>query len=170
VQSSRTLVIMRHANAEPTAASDEERVLTERGESDARAAGRWLAEEGTVVDHALLSSAARVLGTWARVAEGAGLDLEPEVDSTLYSAGPETALDVIRLAADDVQALLVVGHNPTMASVAQMLDDGEGEPGAIEEMIAGFPAAAVAVFDVPGGWADLEFGGARLRAFHVGRG
>lgn len=166
----RTLAIMRHAKAEPSAATDEERVLTSRGESDARAVGEWLAQAGVALDRVLVSSAARVVGTWAQVAQGAALDLEPVLESALYAAGPESALDLIRLTDDDVAGLLVVGHNPTMASLAQMLDDGDGDPEALEAMISGFPTSAVAVFDVPVRWADLEFGGARLRSCHVARG
>lgn len=161
---------MRHAKAEPSAATDEERVLSSRGESDARAAGEWLAREGVVPDSVLVSSAARVVGTWAQVAQGAGWDLRPVVESALYAAGPESALDLIRLTDDQVTGLLVVGHNPTMASLAQMLDDGDGDPEALEAMMSDFPTSAVAVFDVPGSWADLELGGARLRSFHVARG
>ena len=166
----RALAIMRHSKAEPSAATDEERVLTARGESDARAAGEWLAGQDVVLDSVLVSSAARVVGTWEHVAQGAGLDLEPVVESALYAAGPESALDLIRLTDEAATGLLVVGHNPTMASLAQMLDDGDGDPDALEALISGFPTSAVAVFDVRGSWADLEPGGARLRSCHVGRG
>ena len=158
---------MRHARAESAAPSDRERELSERGGADAEAAGAWLAEQGLVVDRVLVSSAVRVLGTWERVAAGAGLDLEPEVDSALYDAGPESVLDMVRLTDDEAEGLLVIGHNPTMASLAQVLDDGEGDPAAMETMMSGFHAGALAVFDVPGPWEELEIGGARLLAFHA---
>ena len=63
---------------------------------------------------------------------------------------------------------MIVGHNPTMAMLAQLLDDGEGDAAAGERMAGGFPTSAVAVFELNGSWADLE--AARLTAFHVGRG
>jgi phosphohistidine phosphatase len=36
-------------------------------------------------------------------------------------------------------------------------------------MATGFPTGAVAVFEVPGAWSDLDLASARLIAFHVGR-
>ncbi len=66
--------------------------------------------------------------------------------------------------------MVVVGHNPTMGSLAQLLDDGDGDADASDRMMAGFPTSAVAVFGFEGPWADLAPGTATLRDFHVGRG
>jgi phosphohistidine phosphatase len=167
---SHTLVMMRHAKAEPYAATDEERELTAQGESDAVAAGEWLAEQGIEVDHALVSGAARARGTWACVAEGADFGIQPEFDRSLYAAGPETALDLIRLTNESVPCLLVIGHSPTIAHLAQMLDDGDGDAEAIDGMATGFPTASLTVFAVEGPWAELEIAGARVTGFHVSRG
>jgi phosphohistidine phosphatase len=165
-----TLVIMRHAKAEPYAATDEERELTAQGESDAVAAGEWLAEQGIDVDRALVSGAARARGTWAGLAEGADLGIEATFDRSLYAAEPETVLDLIRLTHESVRSLLVIGHVPTMAHLAQMLDDGDGDPAAIDGMATGFPTSSLTVFAVDGPWAELEIAGARVTAFHVSRG
>ena len=167
---SRVLVIMRHAKAEPSAASDRERLLTDRGSSDAGAAGAWLAGADLRPDRALVSDAARARGTWDALAAGASWDLSPTFDGALYAAGPDTALDLIRDTDDEVGTLVVVGHNPTMAYLAQMLDDGDGDPEAAAGMNEGFPTSALAVFAVEGAWTDLAMAGARLTAFHVGRG
>ena len=160
---------MRHARAEPSAPSDHERVLTDRGTSDAEEAGAWLGAAGTTPGRALVSDAARTRGTWTALAAGAGWDAVPEFEASLYAAGPDTALDLLRETDDAVETLVVVGHNPTMAYVAQMLDDGDGDADAVAAMNEGFPTSAVAVFAVDCAWADLEMGGARLTAFHAGR-
>jgi len=165
----RTLVIVRHATAEPYAASDQERELTAQGAADARAAGEWLASTGVRPDHALVSAAARAQATWAALAEAAGWDLEPELDASLYAAGPESALDLIRLTDAGVGTLVLVGHNPTAASLAHLLDDGEGDAEAAAGMATGFPACAVAVLAVDSAWADLDEASARVVGFHVGR-
>lgn len=167
---SRVLVIVRHSKAEPSAATDRERRLTDEGRADAEQAGSWLAGTGMVPDRVLASSAARVRDTWESLAAGASYDVDPEYDDSLYSAGPETALDLVRETSDQVTTLLVIGHNPTMAYLAQMLDDGEGDADATTAMTEGFPTTAVAVLGYDGPWADLEMAGATLRAFHVGRG
>ena len=108
--------------------------------------------------------------TWTALALGAGWDLQPSVDEGLYSAGPDTALDLLRGTPDDARVLVVVGHNPTMAHLAQLLDGGEGDREASNAMASGFPTSAVAVFEYDGAWAELELTSARLVAFHVGRG
>ncbi len=160
---------MRHARAESAAASDEERALTPEGLADAAAAGAWLADEGYAVHRALVSTALRTRQTWEAFASGAGLEAPAEFDGVLYSGGPETVHDLIRLTHDGVGSLLVIGHTPTMAYLAQLLDDGDGDVDAVAAMSGGFPPCAVAVYSVPGSWDALEVGRARLIGFHVGR-
>lgn len=166
---SRTLILMRHASAESGAGDDESRELTADGRRAAVAAGGWLADEGYVLDHVLVSSAVRARQTWEAVAEGGRFTLEAEYDGSLYAGGPETVHDLLRLTDDDVASLMVIGHNPTVASLAQLLDDGEGDHDAIVAMTGGYPPCALAVLAVPGAWDELEIGGARVVDFHVGR-
>jgi phosphohistidine phosphatase len=166
----RRIVVVRHATAEPTAASDIERELLEEGRRDATEAGAWLASRDVAADHALVSAATRTRQTWDRIAEGAGWSLEPSLDSGLYTAGPETALDLMREVPEDAATLVVVGHNPTVAYLANMLDDGEGDPDVANQMAMGYPACAVTLFEYAGAWPDLDAATATLVAFHVGRG
>jgi phosphohistidine phosphatase len=167
---SRRLVVMRHGKAEPGGETDVLRELAQRGWDDALEAGRWLADSGLNPDAALVSSARRTRSTWLAVAEGGSFEVGATYSESLYNAGPETALDLVRETADDVTALVVVGHNPTMAYLAQLLDDGSGDEEAGREMATGFPTSALAVFAVTGPWAELDLASARLVAFHVGRG
>ena len=66
--------------------------------------------------------------------------------------------------------MLVVGHNPTMASLAAVLDDGEGDEEAGNELALDYPTSAVTVFSYDGEWPDLDEASASVVAFHVGRG
>ena len=161
--------MVRHARAEQSAATDLERRLLPRGAADAMDAGRWLSGEGVVPDAALVSAAMRAQETWASLAIGLGTDVEPQVERGLYTADPETALDLVRLTDNGAQTLAVVGHNPTVASLASLLDDGEGDPSAAVAMVMGFPPGALALFEYAGSWASLAWGGARLTAFHPPR-
>ena len=165
----RTLVVVRHAKAEPYAASDFERALADRGRADAAAAGNWIAGTGVAPDLALVSAAVRTRQTWESMASAAGWDLEPQLDRSLYAADEDTVLELLAATPDEVTTVVVIGHNPTMAVVAQLLDDGAGDPEATAGLSSGYPTCAVAVFDLPGGWGGIGPGGARLRAFHVGR-
>ena len=168
--SSRLIALMRHTKAEQHGPSDFDRPLADRGHRDAAAAGRWLADAGFEPDHAIVSAALRTRETWQAVAASAGWDLEAELDRGFYAAGPETALDLARLVDDGVRRLLLVGHNPTVAVLAQLLDDGDADPQLVGQLLAGYPTGAVAVFEYAGAWADLAEGTARLVGFHVGRG
>jgi phosphohistidine phosphatase len=166
----RTIVVMRHAKAEQVGSTDFERALAARGRADANAAGVWLGGRGLRPDVALVSAAVRTRETWAAVAAGAGWDLEPTLDEGLYDAGPETALDLVRGLRDSASTVLVVGHNPSMAYLAALLDDGEGDPSAGAELAGGFPTSALAVFTFDHPWTDLDAASARLAAYHVARG
>ncbi len=161
---------MRHAKAEPWAASDHARRLTARGTADAEAAGRWLADFGFTPEVALVSGAARTRDTWSAAAEAAGWDLPGTFDEGLYSADPDTVLDLIRALDEHASTAMLIGHNPTMAALAQLLDDGTGERPATELLLRGFPTAALAVFELPDSWQDVAYGECLLRAAHVGRG
>jgi phosphohistidine phosphatase len=161
---------MRHAKAEPGGETDVLRELAQRGYDDAVEAGRWLADSGFVPDAALVSAARRTTSTWLAMAEGGSFDVEPTYSESLYAAGPESALDLVRETSEDVSALVVVGHNPTMAYLAQLLDDGTGDEDAGREMATGFPTGALARFEVSGTWRELDLASARLVGYHVGRG
>jgi phosphohistidine phosphatase len=163
-------VLIRHAKAEQSAPSDVERQLTDHGVSDATEAGQWLANRGLEPDQALVSSAVRAQQTWEAVNDGGGWDLEGTLEDALYEAGTESALDLLRETDEAVQTLAVVGHNPTMASLAALLDDGEGDDEAGNEVAVGFPASAVAVLQYDGDWADLDEASASVVAYHVGHG
>jgi phosphohistidine phosphatase len=112
----------------------------------------------------------RTQQTWEAVNEAGGWDLEATVEDTLYEAGTETALDLIRDTEEHVGTLVVVGHNPTMASLVTLLDDGEGDDEAGNELALGFPTCALVVFDYDGDWSDLDEADATLVGYHVGRG
>jgi phosphohistidine phosphatase len=159
---------MRHAKAEGYDKPDLERALADRGRRDSEAAGQWFADLGLVADGALVSAAVRTRETWDAISAGAGWSLEPTFSKPLYGAGPEAALDLIRGTPGSVTSLVVVGHNPTMAYLASVLDDGTGELS--DDMATGYPTSAVAVFDIDGDWAELAEGSCRLVAFFVPRG
>src|ERR1700754_4584457 len=95
------LVVVRHSKAEQGGASDFERELTDRGRRDAAAAGAWLAAEGVTPDRAVVSAAPRAAQTWQGLASGAGWSVRADLDRGLYTAGPDTALDVLRGLGED---------------------------------------------------------------------
>lgn len=163
-------MVLRHAKAEPFATSDHERVLAPRGVTDAADAGRWASEQGLVPDHVVVSSAARTLGTWDAFSAAAGCSPEVVVDRALYPAGTDAAIEILRTVPAEASTVLLIGHNPTMAQLVHLLDDGGGEPEVFARVAEDFPTSALAVLEVTGPWDEIDVAGARLRAFHVGRG
>ncbi len=171
MQQSRRLVLVRHAKAEQSGDTDAERALAGNGRDDAVAGGAWLASSGFVPDHALVSSARRAQETWEALSSSHGWEVEVDVSDLLYSAEPETVLDLLREVPDGARSVMVVGHNPTIAYVATMVDDGSGDEAAGTELTTrGFPTCSLAVFEYDGDWGALDVTSARLVAFHVGRG
>lgn len=164
----RLLLVMRHGKAEAFAEEDHLRRLTDRGEHQATAVGQWLAEREIVPTHAFVSTSARTRGTWAALAAGSGATIEPDFDDAVYAADPDSALDVLRTAPAGTEVLLLLGHNPTVATLAHVLDDGAPDPDAFRAMSEGFPTSAVAVLEVAVPWADLDAGTAHLVGFHAG--
>ena len=166
----RTLVIMRHGKAEAFAAGDHLRRLTDRGRREAAAAGQWLAGMGIVPTDAFVSSAVRTRETWEALVASSGTPAEARVEDAVYSADTDSALEVLREATAESEVVLYVGHNPTAASLAYLLDDGDPDPEAFRLMSAGFPTAAVAVLEIWVPWADLDAATGHLVAFHADQG
>ncbi|WP_240770110.1 histidine phosphatase family protein [Nocardioides sp. GY 10127] len=166
----RRLVLVRHAQAQQIARSDHERPLTPRGQEDALAAGSWLAAQGISPDVALVSDARRTRETWTGLVDGAGWDLEPTVSPAVYEAGAASVLDLVWATDDDARTLLVLGHNPTMAMLASLLDDGSGDAEAGNAVALGFPPCSLVVLEVSGGWTAVQQASLRLTQFHVARG
>jgi len=166
----RLLVVMRHGKAEAFAPEDHHRRLTDRGLRQATAAGKWLAAHQMVPTAAFVSSATRTRQTWEALVAGSGTAAEARFEDAVYSADTDSALDVLRDTPTDAEVVLYVGHNPTAASLAHLLDDGDPDPAAFRSMSAGFPTAAIAVLEISVPWADLGVATGHLIAFHVAQG
>lgn len=161
---------MRHAKAEPFAATDQARDLADRGRRDAEAAGSYLLEHSVLPDHALVSSARRTRATWEAMEKAMASGAEVVYDEAVYSGSPEVVLEALRVVPEDAETVVFVGHQPTIGYVAHMLDDGEGSPEALHSMLHGFPAASLALFEVEVPWAELGSETGRLVDFRPGAG
>jgi phosphohistidine phosphatase len=163
----RLLIVMRHAKTEPSASSDRARRLTSRGQADARAAGRWLADTDRVPGLVLHSPAARAVETAELVCSALGDARRPEVRQMddLYGASAPEVVEIVTETATEVESLLVIGHNPTMGELAH---DLQREPD--ESWAPHLPTAGVVVLKVGGQWTDLTMGSAELVDEHVPRG
>lgn len=111
------LILLRHAKSSwvNPDLDDFDRPLNKRGKRSAKALGEWLRAEGWQPDLVLCSAARRTRETW----EGLGLPGEPVLRKDLYHAMPEGMLAILRAAT--AQTILLIGHNPGIAALAQDL-------------------------------------------------
>ncbi len=159
----RRLVLLRHAKAEQGFdGPDALRALTGAGRTQSAWVGRSLLGAGLVPELALVSSAVRTQQTWLHLADA--FDPVPETDQRdeLYSASPGTVLEVVRGVDERVRTVLVAGHEPTISRTAALLASAASDATLVDRVVWGVPTATYAVLELPGPWAELDPGTARL--------
>ncbi|MDX3312666.1 SixA phosphatase family protein [Streptomyces sp. NPDC054884] len=158
----RRIVLFRHAKADWPQVIDHERPLAERGRKDASVAGRKLTDTGIPIDLALCSTAVRTRETWKLAVQEFPHRPKTVYEERIYEASPGELIALLNETPDDVHNLVLIGHNPGIQGLADVLS-GQAEGDAGERMHSrGFPAAAFAVVSFDGSWKSLEPGVAKL--------
>ena len=158
-----TLYLMRHAKSDwhSTSQTDFDRPLNNRGSEDAVRMGHWLATQSLKPQVLLASPAQRARQTVLAVAEI--LDIhEDEIafKQELYLASQPTLVNILRAITDSTESVMLVAHNPGLDELVNWLGI-ESPP--LSESGKLMTTAAVAMFKLPGGWAELEQGEAKLQ-------
>ncbi|MBW3604655.1 MAG: histidine phosphatase family protein [Actinobacteria bacterium] len=140
-----TLLVLRHAQAQPFAARDHDRALTVDGVAAARAAGRVVALTG-VPDLVLLSTARRARQTVEAAMETG--DWHPAIRplDALYGGDPTEVLAALAAHGADHRSVLVVGHEPWCSGVVGLLTGARAQ----------LTTAALASMQVGPGWDALD--------------
>ncbi|NLT53866.1 MAG: histidine phosphatase family protein [Actinomycetales bacterium] len=166
----RRLVLLRHAkSAWPHGVPDHERPLTGKGRRNAKATGRWFAQEGPTPDLVLCSDAVRAQHTWEIVAAALPAQPRVRVEPELYGARADDVLALVRALPTEVRTVVVVGHEPTMSSTTLTLAGKGSVPAALRRVREKYPTTGVAVLRFRGPWSGLERGGTALEVFAVPR-
>ena len=135
----KTLVFMRHAKSDGVHQdlTDRERPLTIRRRQEVLMMAREISRRAIRPDCIVSSPAVRALAT-AQIAAGEmGFpDDAIRVEPTLYEASIHHYLEVITTLPDEARAVLLVGHNPTLTELVNIL-----APASVSEMPAGGVAA-----------------------------
>lgn len=153
---SRTVLLFRHGKSDWNAeyGHDHDRPLNPRGKRAARAMGHWLARAGPVPDLILCSTAVRAQATCHLASEAGEWKAEIQYERGLYHAHPSDLLNFLVLVSDDIQTVMLVGHQPTWAMTAQMLS---------KHPVTEFPTASMARIDFPiSSWGLIEPGSGSL--------
>jgi len=162
------LILMRHAKSawdSPTL-DDHDRPLNDRGRRSASALGDWLQGNGYLPQQVLSSDAVRTRETCALVV--GELDQPPANvlwREDLYLAPAQVMLD--RLRADGAaQCVLMLGHNPGIASFAHMLVQRPPSHSRFQD----YPTNATAVINFTAdSWNKVDWGTGQIADFIVPR-
>lgn len=137
----KTLILMRHAKSswKHPELKDHERGLNKRGKKEAPQMGILLKDNELVPQRILSSTAERSRMTAQAVVEAMHYTGDVSYLDALYMAEPEIYLELLSLMPDDVERILVIGHNPGLEGLLQILS------GRVESL----PTSAVAYLSLP---------------------
>lgn len=123
----KEIILVRHGKAadHTTYKRDIDRVLTERGVSDAYKMGEKLIEEGITPDLILTSPAARANHTALIISRVMKLKEEKlKFVNRLYHCSADTFLDEIYALPEEIKSVMMVAHNPGVTDLAYELTRG----------------------------------------------
>lgn len=160
------LLLLRHAKSRWDRAGEEdhERDLAPRGLEAAPRMGRLLQEQDLIPELALCSTATRARRSWALAAAAIGQEIRTRYMRELYLAPPDELLGVIRQQ-EGPRRLLLVGHNPGLHELAQLLAR-RGDPVQLHRLRQKLPTAALVRLDLEAGtWSEVAPGSGTLAGF-----
>ena len=163
----KTLLLLRHAKSSRKSAHpiDFDRPLAPRGITAVPRMGREITRRGWLPDLALVSAARRTMQSWELIS--AALPRQPKVkySETLYEAPVEALLAELRQIPDDVESVLLLGHNPGLQELAIGIAGPGSDQHSLSMMKEKLPTAALARFAFEGSWSELQQQSARLTEF-----
>ena len=145
----KTLYLLRHAKSSWDNAhiADFERPLNERGRQAAPFIGALIRERGIAPNLILSSPAERAKQTSLLVKEAGELSAEIRYEESIYEASPLRLLRVISELDNNLDSVMLVGHNPGFEGLIKLLS---GKPEAM-------PTAALAVIEIDSDeWSKAE--------------
>jgi phosphohistidine phosphatase len=146
----KTLYLIRHAKSSWSVPdlSDIERDLSKRGFKDINTMGSYLSLKSISPDIILSSCALRAAQTSDLVAQKIKSSAPIHYLSEFYLASPESMKEIIMVQEAATQSMFVVGHNPQLTELANILTD---------EHIAKLPTMGVVAieFDIKE-WSELK--------------
>ena len=145
----RHVLLMRHAKSswDHPGLTDHERPLNDRGLRDVPRMAEWLSRQTIQPDWCLCSTAVRTRETASGLRAEGLLTFPLETASSLYLAAPPQIISVLQTLPDEIQAPLIIAHNPGLEELIALWS------GRFREL----PTATLAIFEFPKltSWHDL---------------
>jgi phosphohistidine phosphatase len=157
----KRLHLLRHAKSswDDPGLADHERPLAPRGRKAAKRMARHLEQAGIRPDLVLCSSSVRTRRTLERLGPAIPRGTPVEVEDALYASSVSTLLERLRRVPPEVEAVLVIAHNPGLHELALRLAGSGPDVG---RLAGTFPTGALATLAHEGAWTELRPGDCEL--------
>lgn len=155
----KNLYLIRHAKSDwsDESKTDHERGLNKRGKRAISTMAQALKTRGIMPDLILSSSATRAKLTAKGLAEKLGYSGKIKYMDALYMAEPLDIISIIKKIKDKYSTVFIVGHNPEMTELTDILQD---------EYIENVPTLGIVAFEIPvQKWSNFKPEEARLDFF-----
>ena len=164
----KRLTLLRHAKSgdDGSVTRDFDRRLNAKGRRAARAMGRYLREKAISFDRVVASPAVRVTETIEELATGRAAAIDPQWEKGIYLASARDLLEIVRHTPDDIESLLLVGHNPGLEELVLCLVPDRDEDRARDKVEEKYPTASLAEIQLAVRcWGDVATGAGSLTSF-----
>ena len=113
--------ILRHGKAEHHSSADFDRQLSPGGRNAAASLAKKAPSEFGHPELVLTSPAARALETARILIRESGFDTSLDVREEMYAAEGEELLDMIAGLPEELESIILVGHNPSLEEIIEEL-------------------------------------------------
>lgn len=117
----KKIYLLRHAKAFKEGLNDFERDLNEKGKEDIKKMLKKLEKYGLSFDMIVSSKATRALKTAKKFAQHYNKELH--LEDSFYEANANDLFSYIKNLDDSINSVLLVGHNPALSELAELLSD-----------------------------------------------
>ena len=144
----KSLCLLRHAKSSwlDNALADFDRPLSPRGKSNASDLNKFLISKTFVFDKILSSSSRRTRDTCGIALDGITSRDNTIFTDSLYMASANTIINMIRSQDNHLNTILVVGHNPSIHEVFEVLTG---------KHLIKYPTGTLTVVCCPSEWENL---------------
>jgi phosphohistidine phosphatase len=120
----KTLLLMRHGKSswKDETLSDHERPLKKRGQKDAKRIAMEMINHDLIPELILSSTAVRAKETVKAILSVLDEKIPVEFSRELYMAEPEDFVEILSDLSNDLNVVMLVGHNPGMEAYLQIID------------------------------------------------
>ena len=122
----KRVTLFRHGKSDWYAdfSTDFDRPLAQRGIKAARRMGRWLAVTEGSPNFCTVSAAVRTRQTYELASKSGDWNAPVKLTRDLYEATEEDYLEALRMTPEDVDHVVLIGHEPTCSGTVAMLVGG----------------------------------------------